>query len=108
MKKYLLEVVKLLLQHLHLLQVGAHLLVGERALLLVDPLLQLVGLAEQHELLAALLQHVLALVPQLQQSAVPVHPRRTHRAGDSRRPWQRDTEGEGVQSRPAARGLMLF
>ena len=76
-EKYLLEVVKLLLQHLHLLQVGAHLLVGEGALLLVDPLLQLVGLAEQHELLAALLQHVLALVSQLQQSAVPVRRRRT-------------------------------
>lgn len=51
---YLLEVIKLLLQHLHLLQVGAHLLIGEGSLLLVNPLLQFVGLAEQHELLAAL------------------------------------------------------
>lgn len=70
-RHYLLEVVKLLLQDLHLLQVRAHLLVGEGALLLVDPLLQLVGLAEQHELLAALLQHVLAFLSQLQQSTIP-------------------------------------
>lgn len=67
----LLEVVELLLQDLDLLQVGAHLLVGEGALLLVDPLLQLVGLAEQHELLAALLQHVLTFLSELQQGAVP-------------------------------------
>lgn len=52
---HLLEVIELLLQDLDLLQVGAHLLVGEGTLLLIDPLLQLVGLAEQHELLAALL-----------------------------------------------------
>lgn len=69
--RYLLEVVKLLLQDLDLLQVRANLFISEGALLLVDPLLELVGLTEQHELLAALLKHVLAFLSQLQQSAIP-------------------------------------
>lgn len=51
----LLEVVKFLLQDLDLLQVRADLFISEGALLLIDPLLELIGLAEQHELLAALL-----------------------------------------------------
>lgn len=70
-ENYLLEVIKLLLKDLHLLQVRAHLFISEGALLLIDPLLELVGLSEQHELLAALLQHVLTFLPQLQQSAIP-------------------------------------
>lgn len=80
---YLLEVVKLLLQDLHLLQVGAHLLVGQSSFLLVDPLLQLIGLPEQHELLAALLQHVFAFLSQFQQSAVPVELLQPHSVGIS-------------------------
>lgn len=68
---YLLEVIKLLLQDLHLLQVRANLFISEGALLLIDPLLELIGLTEQHELLAALLQHVLAFLSQLQQGAIP-------------------------------------
>ena len=71
-RHYLLEVVKFLLQDLNLLQVRANLFISEGALLLIDPLLELIGLAEQHELLAALLQHILALLPQLQQCTVPL------------------------------------
>lgn len=66
-----MEVIKLLLQDLHLLQVRADLFVGEGALLFMDPLLQLVGLAEQHELLAALLEHVLAFLSLLLQIGIP-------------------------------------
>lgn len=55
LKVHLLEVIKLLLQDLHLLQIRSDLFVGEGALLFMDPLLQLVGFTEQHELLAALL-----------------------------------------------------
>lgn len=67
---HLLEVIELLLQHLNLLQVGTDLLACQRCLLLMDPLLQLIGLTEQHELLAALLQHALALLTQFQQRVV--------------------------------------
>lgn len=68
---YLLKVIELLLQHFDLLQVSAHLLAGQSCLLLVDPLLQLVRLTEQHEPLTALLQHALALLAQLQQRVIP-------------------------------------
>lgn len=70
-KTYLLEVIKLLLQYFHLLQVRANLLISKRRLFLIDPLLQFVRLTEKHELLAALLQHVFPLLSQVLQCTIP-------------------------------------
>lgn len=67
---YLLEVIKLLLQHLNLLQVCANLFTRKSGFFLIDPLLQLVRFPKQHELLTTLLQHSFPLLTQFQQRLI--------------------------------------
>lgn len=68
---YLLKIIKFLLQNLHLLQISTHFLTGERCFLLIDPLLELVGFTEKHELLAAFFQHAFTFFSQFQERVIP-------------------------------------
>lgn len=90
---HLLEVVKLLLQDLDLLQVWAHLLIGKGALLLIDPLLELISFTEQHEFLAALFQHVLTFLSQFQQSTIP---------------RKQTTEGKALENQSVGRTIVIW
>lgn len=68
---YLLKIIKFLLQNLHLLQISTHFLTGERCFLLIDPLLELIGFTEKHELLAAFFQHAFTFFSQFQERVIP-------------------------------------
>lgn len=68
---YLLKIIKFLLQNLHLLQISTHFLTGECCFLLIDPLLELIGFTEKHELLAAFFQHAFTFFSQFQERVIP-------------------------------------